>query len=383
MTTPKRVKPSTAAHMVAPAQTLINRTGDRPPRGLLWIGDPHVWSRCPGRRRDESFLSTVIGKLEAVAVIANDLDLQPLIGGDLLHDDEDNDTQMLISLARALQAFDRKPVTLVGNHDKDDLLRLSERNPLLLLSVTGQIDLIDTPSFWGQVCLESPDGKEYRMAIGGTPYGHPIPTDIDADFPQLCGPDGTIRSGQGVDAVLWLTHEDLAFGDGYPGAFPLHEIKGADMVINGHMHASLKPHRYGDTAWYNPGNITRLSVDQAEHRPMVWRFDPFDQATQPSAEGLAVPILHGEPLPHRPGRDVFDFTGRHATSDKMAVHDIPEGSAFVEGLRTQVGERRTDEAVALSQALPGIFEALKTPAHTQPVINDLFMRARKQVVESS
>ena len=62
-----------------------------PTRGVLYIGDPHVWSKKPGRRRDEDFLATILGKLGQAAEIANKNHLWPICPGDLLHDDDDHD----------------------------------------------------------------------------------------------------------------------------------------------------------------------------------------------------------------------------------------------------------------------------------------------------
>ena len=85
-------------------------------QGILFIGDPHLWSFKPGRRRDASFRDTVLGKIAQAAEISNRLNLWPIFLGDLFHAPDDNDVSTLVGLVRVLGTFDRKPVTLEGNH---------------------------------------------------------------------------------------------------------------------------------------------------------------------------------------------------------------------------------------------------------------------------
>src|SRR5690606_4518046 len=108
---------------------------------------------------------------------------------------------------------------------------------------------------------------------------------------------GQVRPAD-VDTALWLTHEDLAFEGSYPGALPIQPIPGVDMVVNGHMHATKTPVLAEGTAYYNPGNITRMSIDLAEHVPSVWEWSPFDNDGMPSATGQRVPALVQHPLAH-------------------------------------------------------------------------------------
>ena len=51
--------------------------------GLLVIGDPHVGSRRPGRRKDADWPAPILAKLERCVAIANARDLAPVILGDL------------------------------------------------------------------------------------------------------------------------------------------------------------------------------------------------------------------------------------------------------------------------------------------------------------
>lgn len=361
---------------------MIHHRIDRPTRGFLFIGDPHLWSKNPGKRRDVSFLETVLGKIEQAADVANARDLWPVFLGDLLHDERDHDPTMLLRLARALQRFERRPVTLVGNHDKEDLTALSERNSLLLMGVTGQIDLIDSPGFWGLVTITGQDGVERRVALGGTPYGAALPEDVASYAGLAAGTDA--KEALGVTAIVWLTHDDLAFGNPYPGAIPMRAIANVDVAVNGHIHAAHRPHVCGHTVWYNPGNITRLTVDLAEHKPSVWGWSPTPTDTVVSAQGIRVPALERFVLRHVPAAEAFDFEGRHVRAEATTVHaHIPEqGSHFVEALKADRQQARTDDGSYLAEAIAAVAVQRQTPAPAQTIVENLFHRAVRGKTES-
>lgn len=349
--------------------SLIHRF-TRPTRGLLFIGDPHLWSRQPGLRRDASFMGTVLGKLEQAADIANEQNLWPVFLGDLLHSKHDHDPEMLIRLTRVLQRFDRKPVTLVGNHDKEDVEGLSERNALLLLGVTGQIELIDHPRVWAVIELEDEKGCA-RVAVGGTPYGYPVP----ASFDEAAG-GKQLREAWNLDRVVWITHDDFAFGNAYPGAKSMREVEGIDVVVNGHMHGTHKPHAAGSTVWYNPGNITRMSVDLANHVPAVWGWKPQAEGTTPSDEGFDVPALQRFVLRHAPGSEAFSFEGRHAPASMVdaPLAELPR-SVFVAELLADRDQTRTDDGVFVSRTLDAITQERSTPEGAKAILVDLRDRA--------
>ena len=356
-----------------------------PTRGLLFIGDPHVWSRKPGRRRDASFQATILAKLGKAADLANRLNLWPICPGDLLHDDEDQETEMLIPLTRALQKFDRKMLCLVGNHDKDEG-RLSERNALLLLGVAEQLHLIDHSGFHGVIPMEAEDGTVCRVAIGGTPYGDPIPRDVasflGADFDPKADPRRA-RQMAGADRIVWMTHDDLAFQGAYPGAKPIEEIRGVDACFNGHMHGTSMPHLAGMTAWYNPGNITRMSIDTVDHIPSVWQWDPFETQTMATQQGLCVPLLHRHVLEHVPGRQIFDLEGTHATAiaPSIVFGETKGSSAFAERLLSDRLQHRTDDGAFTRESLEDILAAIEVPDAVREITRHLQEKAANLLAE--
>lgn len=354
-----------------------------PTLGFLIIGDPHVWSKQPGRRRDESFLDTIIDKLHQAAEIANKLNLWPLILGDLMHDDNDHKVSTLIKLSRALQRFDRKPVCLVGNHDKDENY-LSENNALLLLGVTNQLDLIDRNEMWGIVEIQGENGQVKKVAVGGTPYGGEIPVDLGK---TLGLGKKSVHEALGVDQVLWMTHEDLAFSGAYPTALPIQEIKGVDLAFNGHMHGTTLPQKAGMTAWYNPGNITRMSVDLMNHVPSVWSWTPFENATMKTQQGLDVPLVTQYPLVYKPGPEIFSLEGRHATA--VLPEDMPHDedkektershSAFAEKLLLDRDLSRTDDGTYTRESLEDIFAQKQTTDAVKNILRRTQEKAANKV----
>lgn len=354
--------------MIAP----IKLTIDRPTRGLLYIGDPHVWSKCPGRRRDDNFLATVLGKIEQATLIANENDLWPICPGDLLHDDKDNDPVMLVNLVRTLQLFDRKMICLVGNHDKNEI-HLSEKNSLLLLGLTDQLILIDKSGFAGLIPMVLPDGNQTVVAVGGTPYGEEIPTDIGKV-------DGAEQYR--ADQIVWMTHDDLAFQGAYPGARDIHEIKGVATCFNGHMHGTALPHKAGETAWYNPGNITRMSVDTMHHKPSVWAWYPDEREQMGTQQGLRVPLIHQHILNHVEGEHAFSLEGLHAPVIMPTQTTLePPKSAFAQRLLADRIQARSDDGSFTRESLEEILAACQVSEPVQRILRELQENAARKISE--
>lgn len=315
----------------------------KPTEGLLFIGDPHLWSLKPGRRRDTSYKDTVLRKIALAAEVSNRLNLWPILLGDLFHQPDDNDTQMLVQVIRALDLFERRPVSLEGNHDKNQL-KLADNNPLRLLEVAGKLDIISQGP-WAQMVLGNGQGRAHTVVIGGTPFGQALPVSYKDAF----GEDRT----EEVDTAIWLTHEDLAFDGSYPDALPLLPIKQVELVVNGHMHGTKLPVKVEDTVYYNPGNITRMSVDMADHVPAVWEWNPFTDETMISSAGQKVPLLRQHVLAHTPGAEIFDFEGRHT---KKAAITVESQSSFVSQLLEQPADMRTDDGTYARAALSEVLD---------------------------
>ncbi len=194
------------------------------------------------------------------------------------------------------------------------------------------------------------------IGLGATPFGQAIPTDARGLFP-------------GADHAVWLTHHDLAFGAGYPGAVPPEAIQGCALALNGHVHKRHSPVRIGDTLWVNPGNITRGSVDLIAHVPAVFVL----------SGDLS---LAEERLPHTV--DVFDLTGRQVAADASPEAIGRIESAFVSLLQaeTTTDLARSDDGALIREEIEAKFFRDETPEPVRAAIRSLVEAAvAKRVVD--
>lgn len=225
--------------------------------GLLFVGDPHLWSLKPDRRMDANFAMTVLNKIEEAVEIANSKNLYLIFLGDLFHKQEECNIDMLTKLSRILRKLKNSPATVEGNHEKSQT-KLSDDVALSLLRENQTIYTMEKNDLWAKFTFN--DGTQ--CYVGATPYGEKIPHEV------------TLPKKETKEVpIIWLTHHNLDFGDTYPGVFKLHEIKGVSMLVNGHIHKSKKPFTLGKMKAHNPGNLVRLSKDCAEHIPAVWEWN--------------------------------------------------------------------------------------------------------------
>ena len=330
--------------------------------GILWVGDPHLSSLKPGRRKDKDFGKTVLGKIEQAYNIAEEHNLLLVFGGDLFDHPVESEERLKARLIRLIRR--RESVCLGGNHDKSQEV-LSDDDSLGLIDSTGHLDVFNES---GEIAVLNIGGR--KVGLGGTGYGLPIPDDVTEIFDD-------------VEKVLWLTHHDLAFGSSYPGAAPLKEIKGCDLAINGHMHLTKKPKRVGDTMWVNPGNITRVAVDARDHEPAVWKWTP--DMEQPEKI-----LLEYE-------KDIFDLTGYHADTLATATTVSPGETVSVEqktnresvfasllAAEEAVEMARTEDASVLMEDIREKFVKDATPVPVQNMILELVERSvGKPIVDRS
>lgn len=358
----------------------------QPLAGLVFIGDPHVWSHKPGRRRDVDYLGTILNKIIWIAEYCNTHNVYPIILGDLLDDSQDNDLHMMSRLVEALQHFQNKPLVLVGNHDISEKT-LTPGTVLHLLHHTGQIEAIIQN---GPHCIFEIDNGTgaQQILVGGTPYNETIPMSLHK-WSGIVGEatHDSIKQHLGVDRVVWITHDDLAFDSSYPNSIALHPIMGVDISVNGHMHRTQKPVQKGATAWYNPGNINRLTIDLIDQEPKIWVYRADDQ-TEMGADGLSVPLIEGIVVPHIPGAEILSLEGRISTLEQNAStvehdteasnHDESLLSQFVQHIKNDQHIARTDDGVFLAGVIQEEFDTLKPPQAVQNIVSRLFERALVQ-----
>lgn len=312
-------------------------------KGLLVIGDPHVGSRRPGRRKDVLWPQPVLAKLEHCVGLANRRDLAVVILGDLFDRPVEPDEALKNQLIRILKGFRHRPVVNVGNHDIQHMT-LTDSDTLALL---GLCDIVDVVAASAPVATYLVGDR--RIGIGMTPFGQAIPTDIRGSFTD-------------VDWQAWFSHHDIAFDGGYPGAVPPFAVEGCALLVNGHIHKTQKSIMAGRTRWVNPGNITRQSVDLVDHVPRAWVLDATGE-------------LSPEALPFE--ADVFDLTGRLVeAADGAAVAQAVE-SAFVTLLQAESPTelKRSGDGSILRDEIEAQFLSDDTPDAVRAVVRSLLGEA--------
>ncbi len=352
-------------------------------RGLLFIGDPHIASYTPGRRLDASYLDTVLGKLAQAGEIAKERRLWPVCPGDLFESRHDTDITMLVRTTRVLRQFWQRMTSTPGNHDKAEM-RLSEGEAMSLLAESGTLEVIHESRLWAILELEDESGGHKRLGVGFTPYGHPLP----GSLAEVAGLDDDTSPQQalaaiGADAVVWITHADLAFDGVYPGAKELFNIPGIETVINGHMHGQSIPILVGGTAWHNPGNITRMSIDHANDQPGVWAFEPLGGQTMAAHDGSLIPLLEKIALEHKPGEMAFDFAGRRAAATGKTTAQAEQlGSLFVTSLMADesTGGRSAD-ASRMLQSLEQVMVEQGTSSQARLTLMGLAQRTHEAAIK--
>lgn len=225
--------------------------------GLLFVGDPHLWSLKPDRRLDDNFALTVLNKIEQAVDIANEKNLYLIFLGDLFHKNNECNIDILTKLSRILRKLKNPPATVEGNHEKSQT-KLSDDVALSLLRENQTIFTMETNGLWGKFHFN--DG--FSCYVGATPYGEKIPKEVELP-----------KNEKNDTPIIWLTHHNLDFGESYPGVIKVEEIKNVSMLVNGHIHKTKKPIKVGKMIAHNPGNITRLSKDCADHIPAVWEWN--------------------------------------------------------------------------------------------------------------
>lgn len=268
--------------------------------GLLFVGDPQMSCQAPGRRLEEDFLPITLNKLRQCRETAEEKNLFMVFLGDMFENPTqykantrkvvENTNRMLAGYAQAMNWPTFRPaVTMPGNHDKEEVM-LTSGTTLGTMRDLGIIDVIEPGGPYAIIDIQ---GK--KIGLGGTPYGEEIPRDVRGIF------------GEPVDKVIWITHAMFQFDLANKYIPEVFEIKGCDMVVNGHDHTTQKPKTAGQTQWFNPGNITRLSVDMVDHVPSSWEWNP------------SMPALHLQQHVLQYNKVAFSLEGRQVEGDSKAA----------------------------------------------------------------
>lgn len=328
-------------------------------QGLLFVGDPHLGSIKPGRRRDVDFGATVLDAILQAVALANRRRLVPVFPGDIFDRPYEEDERLKTRLTRILAGCWTRPIVNTGNHDKANDL-LEDCDSLALLAAGGTIEVVRIGGPVGIFRI-----GELTVGLGATPYGQVIPRNVSGLFGD-------------VDTVVWVTHHDVAFEGDYPGALEPHPIEGCAIVVNGHMHLRKPLVTCGATVWFNPGNITQTAVDALDHIPAVFELTSDCEI-----------VTHELELPT--GTDAFDLTGLQVEAapsepgapgeTRRVVVESRTPSAFVELLKTQdaLEMGRSGDGSLLREAIEARFGAEGTPPAVAAAVMALWARASEQV----
>lgn len=323
----------------------------REANGLLFIGDPHVSSRKPGRRRDDDYASRILGKLEYAINLANERKLLPVFLGDMHDSAVETDEGIKTRLIRILRDAWTTPITNVGNHDIRNTT-LTTGDTLKMYAEAGILKVADKSG-----PVETVKLGEKLVGIGATPYGQSWPMDARPLFGD-------------VDTIIWLTHHDIAFENPYPGSISPTSIAGCRLVVNGHIHVQKTPVKVLNTLWANPGNITRQNIDAIDHKPAVWEL---------TADGQFNKIK----LPFEKG--VFDLTGKLV--DPLSIEQAEEQrqvglaeSEFVSLLSAEspMEMNKSDDGSILMEEIEEKFQREDTPKAVKALILELHRAATEQ-----
>ena len=298
--------------------------------GLLVIGDPHLEGRQPGFRKDD-YPTVILEKFSWAINYAKSHSLLPIMLGDLFDKPRDNPTWMIGELIEML--LDVECIGIYGNHDCADP-QLGDNDTFSLLLKSGGIRLVDVDDPWiGQM-----NGR--AVVVGGSSYRQKIPSayihQVEDDEPE--------------PFVTWITHHDLIV-PGYEdqGRLNPREIRGINLVINGHIHRRLEDVQKGKTLWMTPGNISRRSRSDAvkDHIPSVVRIDVQSDSHQ----------ISFVEVPHEPFEDVFH---------DIVIGDADDGgpSAFIEGL-AQLQSLRTESGAGLIEFLESNIDQFEDSVATE------------------
>lgn len=268
---------------------------NQPINGFLFVGDPHLSPNTIGRRLD-STMETMLNKINQSILLANQKNLQVVFLGDLFHSPKENSNILKTLLLRELKKAKYVPITLVGNHDIHQAT-LTADTAMAVLAECGLLLCMDQNGLYHEFIVKETNLPSTRkVSLGATPYGMKIPNKVS---PHSTG-----------NICIWVSHHNVAFEGHYPGEIVTpFEIEGCQLLVNGHMHLTKPAIEKGQTTWFNPGNINRVSIDQINHIPCVWEWNTDLK----------------EPTPHKLTfkAHIFDTTGHNVKLKKETEEKEP------------------------------------------------------------
>jgi DNA repair exonuclease SbcCD nuclease subunit len=288
-------------------------------RGILFIGDTHLASRTPNFRKDD-YPRESLKDFQWCLDYARKHKLLPAVLGDLFHWPRDNANWLLNAILETLSG--REVISIYGNHDCQES-RLTEHDSLMVLARAGALTLLDGDTIWrGKM-------QGQQIVVGGTSWGQECCADVPRQSSDLF--------------IFWMTHHDWLLPGYEEHGRPLGKLepkvlRGAALVVNGHIHRPLADYTYETSRWLNPGSVARVKRDYhtRNHKPTLVRVNITET-------GWSHELV---PIPHKPFEEIF-----HATlTDGSGLPLFDNTSAFIQGL-AELQARRTDTGAALGEFL--------------------------------
>lgn len=296
---------------------------------LLLVGDAHLRTETPERRREPDFAAVCLGKWRQVELIAREHGCDAILQAGDLFDSPEPSKKLVADFIRIRRNSGTPLVCIHGQHDMAYHTQSSrERSSLAVLEAAGVLELADS----SPITVPGEGGP----VVCGAAFGQTAPPVIPQDKAQLGLSDIILIAHSMVgDKPLWPGQELTAPAD-YAAKHP-----GYDLYLLGDYHYPWQQ-KVGNAWVVNAGCLVRKAASERElaHRPKVVLYNSdgntltdiyLDIAQAEEAFDLAKP---GK-APDRPqldfaamaealrkgGRAGLDF--RQNLQDHFDKHDTP------------------------------------------------------------
>jgi len=314
---------------------------------ILVVGDLHLRTRTPRRRKEADFEAVCLGKLKQIVDIGRKHADYVIQVGDFFHH-PDPSKGLIAGVIEALQEqsphLGEEPPHWYAIHGQHDLRYHSQeaanRSALKVLDAAGVLNVVDNGLVFYDGFQTAADGGSFSipMRLFGAPFGQVPPECPDHGYSILVS---HVMVG---DKPLWLGHE-LTGPEDYVMKYP-----GFALYLVGDYHYPFST-KVGDTWVINAGAVLRLTADERDRcrRPKVVMFDT--DTNEPTDIYLDV----------ADEADAFDLTGHEA--DRAHTVERANFAEMAEALR-QSGKIGVNFAENLTQAMDElkVTEGIRTKA---------------------
>ncbi len=228
---------------------------------ILFLTDTHLRSSNPKNRKDD-FQKTLENKLEEIAQIVDEHEIDFVIHGGDLFDRPDTSVLTVTKYANIIKKI-KKPIYIIsGNHDIFGL------NPATLdrtmLGLLGNLNFLNIIRDDDKIILEK---ENIRVQVTGKPYTY----DIDSNVSNYILESVDSNCNYSVNIVHGMLL-DKPFIKGIPYTLidDILETE-ADITLSGHYHAGFGIIFRNNKYFINPGSLVRItnSLKEIERIPQV------------------------------------------------------------------------------------------------------------------